>query len=106
MSTISLALNLTGAVMLLLFGVYLVRCGVVRSPGSSFRRLALGNRVNSIQTAGAGVFLAVGWQSWSKRTEAAYIDILKTVNHLRTITYPHHPSHPRYRPTRPPARVY
>ncbi|MCY3873820.1 MAG: hypothetical protein OXF88_05960 [Rhodobacteraceae bacterium] len=103
MSTISLALNLTGAVMLLLFGVHLVRSEIERSPGPSFRRLALPNRGNSIQAACAGVFLAYALQSWPKRTEAAHTDISKTVNLLWTITYPHHP---RCRPPRPRAKVY
>ena len=101
MSTISIALNMTGVVMLPLFGVHLVRSGVERSPGSSFWRLALGNRRNSIQTAGAGIFLAVALQSWPKQTEVANVDNVKNVHHVRAITYPHHP---RYRPSRPPAR--
>ncbi len=103
MSTISFALNLASVVMLLLFGVHLVRSGIERPPGSSFRRLALRNRGNSVQAADAGVFPAVALQSWPKRAEVAYVDIFKTVNHLRPITYPRHPEN---RPPRPPARVY
>ena len=63
MATIAFTINLAGAIVLLLFGVYVVRSGIERSAGSSFQRLALRNRKNLVLSAGVGTMLAVALQS-------------------------------------------
>ena len=47
-------LHLAAATMLLLFGVRMVRTGIERAMGSSFKRLVTGTKRNNIQGAFAG----------------------------------------------------
>ncbi len=63
MATIVFTINLAGAVMLLLFGVHVVRSGIERLAGSSFQRLAHRNRKNLVLAAGIGTLLAIALQS-------------------------------------------
>ncbi|HHS82795.1 MAG TPA: Na/Pi cotransporter family protein, partial [Devosia sp.] len=63
MTTLIFILNLAGATMLLLFAVRMVQTGIERSMGSSFRRIITARRENRLQTAFAGVLLAIILQS-------------------------------------------
>ena len=56
-------LNVAGAVMLLLFGVRLVRGGIEKSFGQAIQRLATRVRENRIHAAGVGSLLAILLQS-------------------------------------------
>ncbi len=56
-------LQLTGATLLLLFAVRMVRTGIERAMGPSFKRLVTGAKRNRIQGAFAGIVLAIILQS-------------------------------------------
>ncbi len=63
MTTVTFFLNLFGATMLLLFAVRMVQTGIERSMGPSFRRIITARKDSLIQTAGAGLMLAIVLQS-------------------------------------------
>ena len=62
MVVVTFLTQLFGATMLLLFAVRMVRTGIERAFGASFRRVATGDR-NPLQLAGVGVMLAIVLQS-------------------------------------------
>ena len=63
MTTVTFLINLSGATMLLLFAVRMVQTGIERSMGPSFRRIVTNHRDSRVQTALAGVTLAIVLQS-------------------------------------------
>ncbi len=63
MSTIAFLINLAGATMLLLFAVRMVQTGIERSMGPSFRRVVTQRKDSRVQTAMAGIVLAIVLQS-------------------------------------------
>lgn len=63
MTTLTFLLNLAGATMLLLFAVRMVQTGIERSMGPSFKRIVTERKNSRVQTAIAGVMLAIVLQS-------------------------------------------
>jgi phosphate:Na+ symporter len=63
MTIITFLLDVSGATLLLLFAVRMVQTGIERSMGPSFRRIVMGYRDNRVQTALAGILLAIILQS-------------------------------------------
>jgi hypothetical protein len=63
MTTIAFLINLAGATMLLLFAVRMMQTGIERSMGPSFKRLVSTRKDSRLQTAFAGVILAIILQS-------------------------------------------
>ncbi len=63
MTALAILLNLAGATMLLLYAVRMVRTGIERAMGPSFKRLLTNSNHNRIQIAGVGVVLAIILQS-------------------------------------------
>ena len=63
MTILIFLLNLAGATLLLLFAVRMVRTGIERAMGPSFKRLVTGKKRNRIQDAFAGTILAIILQS-------------------------------------------
>lgn len=68
MTILIFMLNLAGATMLLLFAVRMVQTGIERAMGSSFKRIITARKDNRIQTALAGVLLAIVLQSATAAT--------------------------------------
>ncbi len=63
MAILIFLLNLAAATMLLLYAVRMVRTGIERAIGPSFKRLVTGVKRNNIQGAFAGIVLAIVLQS-------------------------------------------
>ncbi len=63
MTTLAFLINLSGATLLLLYAVRMVQTGIERLMGPSFRRLVTRHRDSRLQTASAGVVLAIILQS-------------------------------------------
>ena len=63
MKTLIFLIDLGGATFLLLFAVRMVQTGIERAMGPSFRRIIATRRDSRIQTAAAGVLLAIILQS-------------------------------------------
>ncbi|NOX39779.1 MAG: Na/Pi cotransporter family protein [Alphaproteobacteria bacterium] len=63
MTIITFLINVSGATLLLLFAVRMVQTGIERSMGPSFRRIVTRYRDNRVQTALAGILLAIILQS-------------------------------------------
>jgi phosphate:Na+ symporter len=63
MTIIVFVINLAGATMLLLFAVRMVQTGIERSMGPSFRRVVTERKDSRVQTALAGIVLAIVLQS-------------------------------------------
>ena len=63
MATITFLIHLAGATMLLLYAVRMVRTGIERSMGPSFRRIITSRKDSRLQAALAGVVLAIVLQS-------------------------------------------
>lgn len=68
MTILIFMLNLAGATMLLLFAVRMVQTGIERAMGSSFKRIITARKDSRIQTALAGVLLAIVLQSATAAT--------------------------------------
>jgi len=63
MTIITFLIDVSGATLLLLFAVRMVQTGIERSMGPSFRRIITRYRDNRVQTALAGILLAIILQS-------------------------------------------
>jgi len=63
MTTLIFLLDLAGATFLLLYAVRMVQTGIERALGPSFRRIITARRDSRVQTAAAGVLLAIILQS-------------------------------------------
>ena len=63
MTTLTFLIDLSGATLLLLFAVRMLQPGVDRLVGPSLRRLVTRHRQSRLQTAGAGLWLAIVLQS-------------------------------------------